>query len=574
MARIAERFVDELLSRLDVADVIGRRVALKRVGRELHARCPFHDERSASFTVSPQKQFYHCFGCGAHGTAIGFVMAYESLEFVDAVEMLAGELGIAVPYEGSGARRTDGSDLLFQVLSDAAAFFRAQLPLAAVAQEYLQKRGVDSETAGRYQLGWAPADGNALVSALGNSQERLKALEVAGLVTTSARGAFCKFRERLIFPIVDRRGRAIAFGGRIIGAGEPKYLNSPETPLFRKSHELYGLQLARQSKSTRIVVVEGYMDVVSLAQFGIPECVATLGTATSKEHAELLFRSASDVLFCFDGDRAGLQAAWRALTNVLPRMRDGRQAQFLFLPDGEDPDSLVRREGQQAFRARFDTALPLSEYFFSELGKQADLSTLDGRARFAERAKPLLKTIPDGAFRDLMIAEMQRMSGLSDARLVASLSTVSANARGQFDERRALTSGARRSLVRQAIELLLANPQFALAATPPYPFSALELPGVAALCGLLELARERPSAHGAVLVEAYAGQPIHAHLLKMLAAETTGIEAELREDFLAAIEKLNTQARQLRLDQLKQNLAKLSAAEKNELRDLLQRANP
>ena len=409
----------------------------------------------------------------------------------------------------------------------------------------------------RFQLGWAPANGQALIQALGQTPERRKALELAGLVGNND---YAKFRERVMFPILDKRGRSIAFGGRIIGPGEPKYLNSPETPLFRKSHELYGLYFARQHKLDRLLVVEGYMDVLSLAQFGVTEAVATLGTATSREHAELLFRNAKDVVFCFDGDRAGRAAAWRALNNVLPRMREGRQAHFLFLQDGDDPDSLVRRIGAEEFRQLYSSALPLSRYLFDELLKQADTSSIDGRARLAELARPLIAQIPEGAFAELMQAELSRLSGVT----APVTSAAPATRRARDTQSATSTTNTRRSLVRQAISLLLGSPQAALAAEPPYPFAALDLPGIPLLLALIELARERPEANAASLVEQFAGQEEHAPLIKLLAAQIPG-ESELqKEDFLAAIEKLNDRAGAQQMAQIEARIAsgEVSDAEK------------
>ena len=582
MARIPANFIDEVLARVDIADLIGKRITLKRKGKEYSARCPFHDERSASFFVSPQKQFYHCFGCGAHGTAVGFLMNYEGLEFVDAVETIAADLGLAVPYEGGGNKRDDGSDALFPVLSDAALYYRQQLEKSAEAKAYVESRGIDRATAERFQIGYAPADSANFFAALGKSPERKQSLMQAGLMGEGERGPYLKFRERLMFPILDKRGRSIAFGGRIIGAGEPKYLNSPETPLFKKGQELYGLYQARQSSHNRLVVVEGYMDVISLVQFGVTEAVATLGTATSREHAELLFRSAEEVVFCFDGDRAGRAAAWRALVNTLPRMRDGRQAKFLFLPDGEDPDTIVRKEGAEGFRARFNEGVPLSRYFFDELSKQADLSSIDGRARLAEKARPMLETVPEGAFLELMQAELSRMTGVSN-RLSAGSGKGSGEPAGQSFANldlapravntRLSADSAKRTLVRQAIALLLANPEAAAALDPPFHFAALDQPGVALLLALIELARERPEASGALLIEQFRGEQEFDALMRLLTTEHAGDSAAQRADFITAIDKLDERARDARVHQLKAALAngELDEAGKIELRALLVR---
>jgi DNA primase len=577
MARIPSAFIDDVLARVDIAEVIGKRITLKRKGREFSARCPFHDERTASFYVSPQKQFYHCFGCGAHGTAIGFLINYEGLDFTDAVESIASDLGLTVPYEGGGYKREDGSDALFPVLAEAALYFRQQIASAPHALQYVDKRGIDRATAERFQLGYAPSDINAFLHALGRSPERKKTLELAGLIGQGERGPYLKFKDRLMFPILDKRGRCIAFGGRILGEGEPKYLNSQETPLFKKSQELYGLYFARQNAHQRLLVVEGYMDVVSLVQFGVTEAVATLGTATSREHAELLFRSAEEVVFCFDGDRAGRQAAWRALVNTLPRMRDGRQAKFLFLPNGEDPDSLVRAEGAEAFRLRFDSAQPLSSYFFAEMHKQADPSSLDGRARLAEKAKPFIASIPDGAFAELMQQELSRLTGVRSA-LVSAAPEAASKARIDVSNSAASTRAGsalvRRTLVRQAIALLLAQPSAALQLQPPFAFAALDLPGVRMLMALIELARERSDVSGAVLIEQFNGQAEYPALMKLLTAEHAGDLDSQRAELMAAIEKLNAKALDVQVADLKAGLAAgtLDESGRTQLRALLARS--
>ena len=364
MARIPDAFIDDLLARTDIVELIGSRVPLKRQGREYSARCPFHDERSPSFTVSPTKQFYHCFGCGAHGTAIAFLMNYERLEFLDAVEELAKRVGIEVPRETRQRNASGDAVDLYASLDAAAQFFRRQLEASPAARDYLSQRGVDASNRTRFGIGYAPDSWDALKNALGTDERRLRLLESAGLFSKGDGGrVYDKFRKRIMFPIHDRRGRVIAFGGRVTDKDDsPKYLNSPETSLFHKGRELYGLWQVRQahSKIERLIVVEGYMDVVALFQYGVTQAVATLGTATTPDHAELLFRNAADVVFCFDGDKAGRGAAWKALESALPRMRDGRQAFFLFLPEGEDPDTIVRKVGAAGFEARLRHATPLS----------------------------------------------------------------------------------------------------------------------------------------------------------------------------------------------------------------------
>ena len=582
---IPDSFIDELLARVDIVDVIERRVPLKKAGREWTACCPFHSERTPSFYVSPAKQFFHCFGCGAHGSAVKFLMDYERLEFPDAVEELAQTVGLKVPREGGreAAPREDKTDL-YALLDAAAGWYQGELPRSAEAQAYCKKRGLDADTIARFRIGWAPAGYDGVIKALGNTPRRMELLTEAGMVASSERGSqYDRFRERLMFPILDRRGRVIAFGGRIIASAPvvpedqaagsagrtsaqgapPKYLNSPETPLFHKGRELFALWQVKQANPSlgRIVVVEGYMDVIALHQAGLPIAVATLGTATTPEHAEVLFRAAPDVVFCFDGDRAGRAAAWKALESALPRLRDGRQAYFLFLPDGEDPDSLVRKEGRDGFDKRIREAMPLSDYFFGELSRDVEMSSLDGRARLAERARPLLARLPDGAFRDLMAQELEKRSG-ARALLPAEPSA-----------RRALQRpmAVQRSLVRSAISLLLAQPGMADQVDKPYRFLLLDKPGVTLLAELLDLARARPGIHPATLVEQFAERPEYPSLQKLLAALSVGEPELQRTEFFDALARMEAQAITQRRDALtaKSRDGTLDSAEKAELRELL-----
>ena len=562
---IPERFIDELLARVDIVDVVQQRVPLKRAGREWTACCPFHDERTPSFYVSPAKQFYHCFGCGAHGSAVRFLMEYEHLEFPDAVEELAQSVGLAVPHEGGPARPREDHTDLYALLDAAAGFYQRALPENAAAKAYCRKRGLDAAIIERFRIGWAPGGWDAVKRALGTSDARTKMLEAAGMLSTGDGGKrYDRFRERLMFPIMDRRGRVIAFGGRILEGDGPKYLNSPETPLFHKGRELFALWQVRQAntKLERLIVVEGYMDVVSLHQAGVTQAVATLGTATTNEHAELLFRAAPDVFFCFDGDRAGRSAAWRALESVLPRMRDGRQAFFLFLPEGEDPDTLVRKEGPEGFEARLKSATPLSEYFYAYLSHDVNVATLDGRARLAEHAKPLLAKLPDGAFRDLMFAELEKRTGVQTAPAANTAHTrISATP----------TGAPKRTLVRSAIAMLLADPALAREVTLPYAFAGLDKPGIQLLTELLDFLQERPGINTAMLLEHFAGREESSALQKLALTEFPGEPEELRAIFLDALRKLAEQTTQQRLDALihKQTEGALDEREKSELRGLL-----
>jgi DNA primase len=563
---IPDSFIDELLARVDIVDVIERRVPLKKAGREWTACCPFHNERTPSFYVSPAKQFFHCFGCGAHGSAVKFLMDYERLEFPDAVEELAQTVGLTVPREGGrdAAPREDKTDL-YALLDAAALWYEGELPRNADAQAYCRKRGLDAETIKRFRLGWAPAGYDGVIKALGNAPRRMELLNEAGMVASSERGSkYDRFRERLMFPILDRRGRVIAFGGRVLSSEQsPKYLNSPETPLFHKGRELFALWQVKQANANlaRIVVVEGYMDVIALHQAGLPIAVATLGTATTPEHTEVLFRAAPDVVFCFDGDRAGRAAAWKALESALPRLRDGRQAYFLFLPDGEDPDSLVRKEGREGFEKRIKEAMPLSDYFFNELSHDVDMASLDGRARLAERARPLIAKLPDGAFRDLMAQELEKRSG-ARAMLQADPAT-----------RRAVQrpTAVQRSLVRSAISLLLGQPGLADQVEKPYRFLRLDKPGVDLLAELLDIARARPGINSATLVEHFAERPEYPSLQKLMAAMSVGELESQRTEFFDALARMEDQAVTQRRDALtaKSREGALDSAEKTELRELL-----
>ncbi len=562
MARIPDAFIDDVLARTDLVELIGARVPLKRQGREYSARCPFHDERSPSFTVSPTKQFYHCFGCGAHGTALKFLMEYDRLEFLDAVEELAKRVGLEVPRETQQRNESGESRDLYSVLDAAAGFFVKQLAAVPKAQTYLDRRGVDAENRARFSIGYAPDGWEALKSALGGDERRLKLLDQAGLLSKNDAGrVYDKFRDRVMFPIHDRRGRVIAFGGRVLEKDDgPKYLNSPETTLFHKGRELYGLWQVRQahSKIPRLIVVEGYMDVVALFQYGVTTAVATLGTATTSDHAELLFRNAADVYFCFDGDRAGRGAAWKALESVLPRMRDGRQAFFLFLPEGEDPDTIVRSEGADGFDARLKNATPLSEFFYAEQSKEINLATLDGRARLAERARPMLEKIPDGAFRDLMQQRLTELTGVGALRAVAK------PRESPFPRHVAPTH--KRSLVRTAIALLLQQPALAQALEPPYLFSALRQPGISLLMELLTLCRERPDISAGVVLEHFADREETAALHKLLMQDLLIPGEQFAQEFDGAIVGLNRLTLKQREEELlARGLSELSGDEKREL---------
>jgi DNA primase len=497
--RIPQEFLDQLLNRVDLVEIVNSRVPLRRAGREFMACCPFHAEKTPSFSVSPSKQFYHCFGCGAHGNAIGFLMDYERLEFLDAVEELARHAGLELPQRGDSG---DSSRTLLERVARADRFFRQQLrihPDRQRAVDYLRQRGLTGQIAGVFGIGYAPPGWDNLCRALRGDGVPAEDLLAAGLASRDEQGRLRdRFRDRIIFPIRDRRGRVIAFGGRTLdGDVTPKYLNSPETPLFHKGSELYGLYEARAHNRSlpRLVVVEGYMDVVALAQHGISYAVATLGTATTAEHIKRLFRVVNDVVFCFDGDRAGRTAAWRALEVALPFLRDGRQIGFLFLPEGEDPDTLVRREGQAAFEQRLEQATPLADYLFAELRGQSNPETLAGRAKLAELARPLLEKLPDGHFRDLMGERLRQEAGVNATRLRPPPVAAS-----RADHNLRLI----RTPLRKAIALLLYRPELAQQAmvNDSTPLDSGE-PGTRLLAELIETLRDHPQLSVAALLERY-----------------------------------------------------------------------
>ncbi len=408
MARIAQAFIDQVLDRTDIVDVVDRRVKLKKAGKNYSACCPFHQEKTPSFSVNPEKQFYYCFGCGAGGNALGFIIDYERMEFREAIESLAHAAGIEMPpEEAESTTQTDNQKPLYEAMEKATRLYQSMLrqhPTRARGVDYLKQRGVSGEIARDFRIGFAPEGWDNLMSTLDSADEIQHALTSGLLIENDSGRQYDRFRDRIIFPIVNQRGKVIGMGGRVLGDGKPKYLNSPETPLFSKSHELYGLHHIRKfAKSlTRIVVVEGYMDVIALAQFGIHYSVATLGTSVGKPHLDLLFRRVDQVIFCFDGDEAGRKAAFRGMEAALPLMEDGRQVKFLFLPEGEDPDSVVRQKGPQHLEHLFDGAAPLETFLFDQMGAGIDLDTMEGKARLSKLAAPYINLIPDGVFKTLL----------------------------------------------------------------------------------------------------------------------------------------------------------------------------
>ncbi|MGE0080050.1 MAG: DNA primase [Thiohalomonadaceae bacterium] len=597
MGRIPQDFIDDLLSRVDIVEVVDTRVPLKKAGREFVACCPFHNEKTPSFTVSPTKQFYHCFGCGAHGNAIGFLMAYEHLEFVDAIETLAAGLGLTVPREGpeprAGSERRKDNQALYDLLEDAGAWFRQQLrqhPERARAVDYLKRRGLSGEIARDFGIGYAPPGWQHLIEAFRAHPAKGRLAE-AGLIIESEGKRYDRFRDRIMFPIRDSRGRYIGFGGRVLGDETPKYLNSPETPVFHKGRELYGFFEARQALRdlSRILVVEGYMDVVALAQYGIRYAVATLGTAVTREHLERLFRTTQEVVFCFDGDRAGRDAAWRGLENALPLMREGYQVRFMFLPEGEDPDSLVRKIGREAFEAGLGKAIPLSQFFIDQLRQEVDLGSLDGRAQLVEKVRPLLAAVPEGIYRHLLLERLAEFARVAPDQLGALLEgrepvrpqrAAAPQRPGRFQDRPGRAQGQPQpamrqgrsapSAVRHALSRLVQEPGLAAKAGDPARFSGLRLPGVRLLAELITLLQRKPGLSWGAVLEHWRGTDEGRHLARLAAEEPLIEEPELLEhEFVGALHILEREFLRQRREELEERFKYLSEAEKLELNQIL-----
>ncbi|MBR9829103.1 MAG: DNA primase [Oceanospirillales bacterium] len=532
--RIPQHFIDDLLARINIVDVVDGRVKLKRAGKNYSGLCPFHKEKSPSFSVSPDKQFYYCFGCGAGGNALGFLMEYDRLSFPEAVEELAKQAGVDVPREenrNTDPQREQQLKRQFDALEQASTFFRQQLrqsPERQRAVGYLKQRGLSGQIAAAFGIGYAPPGWDNLLQHFGATETATALLEQAGMVihNEDKQSHYDRFRDRIMFPIRDVRGRVLGFGGRVLGDDKPKYLNSPETPTFHKGRELYGLYEARQHSNhlDRLLIVEGYMDVVSLAQHGIHWSVATLGTATTAQHLERLFKLVPEVIFCFDGDEAGRNAARRAMHTTLPVIKDGQEARFLFLPDGEDPDTLVRHEGESAFTERVTQALPLSEFFFRQLSEDADLSSMDGRARFSNTALPLIQSMQPTLLKQMMLDRICEITGLNLEQLgsvidlhqathdsappsapPASTSDYYEPARPAEYAPRAPTAKPKRgpnNLVNQAISILLHHPELAQSAPAANSFQVLMEPNIEVLINLLNYLQNEPgSSLGTLLVD-------------------------------------------------------------------------
>jgi len=569
--RIPQTFIDDLIARVDIVDLIDSRVPLKKTGRNHVARCPFHSEKTPSFSVSREKQFYYCFGCGASGTAIGFLMDYDHLGFVEAVEELAESVGLDVPREAGipgKEGRTAALTPIYDLQNRVAAYYAEQLknhPQAQRAIDYLKGRGLSGDVARRYGIGYAPPGWNNLADHFDQRQ-----LLAAGLLIEKDNGKrYDRFRDRIMFPIRDRRARVVGFGGRVLDQGTPKYLNSPETGVFQKGREVYGLaELLRYvSKPERILVVEGYMDVIALAQCGIPYAVATLGTATSKDHLDLLFRFSSELVICFDGDRAGRQAAWRAVETALPCLREGRQVRIILLPDGQDPDSLVRRDGRERFEKDIANAVLLSDYFFQHLTTRLDLTTIEGRASLVKTAQPLLSKLPGGTFRQMMQA---RLSELAHIDVVEnSVTPAQPVHRSYGNERR---SQVRSSPVRVAIALLLQHSELAQNAD----LDSAEVPtfvsdGVVLLRKIVQLLKEQPNMPLGGLLERFRNVPEERYLQRLALWDLPIPDDGIKAEFTDALSRISEHEKKAYVERLLQKASEtgLTSAEKLKLRKLL-----
>lgn len=567
--KIPRNFIDDLLARTDIVELIDSKVGLKKAGKDYQACCPFHNEKSPSFTVSQDKQFYHCFGCGANGNAISFVMEYDKLEFVDAIEELASLLNLDVPRENgnsSAPERTAAqkrSD--YDLMLHAARFYQHQLKHhsnSATVIDYVKGRGLSGETVKKFMIGYAPSEWEALCQQLGRTKEQKEQLVELKLASEKTPGRqFDFFRDRLMFPIRDKRGRVIAFGGRVMQADQgPKYLNSPETRIFHKGFELYGLYEAKQAhkKLEHVLIVEGYMDVVALAEQGIEYAVAALGTATTSEHMHTLFRTTDKVICCYDGDRAGRDAAWRALENALPYLNDGKALHFVFLPDGEDPDSLVQQEGKAQFEQRLAQADDFTKVLFNKLSQEVDLTLDSGKAKLLSAALPLIEKIPSEFYQENILEQLGRLIGRTREQLNSRLKTPK--------QQHAVERKFKITPMRQAIGILIQHPQ--LAKSVPYlpELAQMNIAGIGLLLRLQERALQKDNANTAVLLESFRDSDDYEPLVKLATWQHQISDERLETVFQNTFKFIEDQCLNYRLETLliKDKTQGLSSDEKLE----------
>ena len=574
--RIPREFIDELLVRVDIVDLIDSHVPLKKTGNNFVARCPFHAEKTPSFSVNQRKQFFYCFGCGASGNAISFLMDFSHLDFVEAVEDLAGFAGLEVPREStehrSGARKEDLNNL-YTLMEQVTDFYVDQLRTSdegKKAVEYLKNRGINGDCASDFMLGYAPR--KALAARFDQ-----KLLLEAGLLANKEDGQpYDRFRDRIMFPIRDKRARIVGFGGRVLDDSLPKYLNSPETSLFHKNKEVYGLHelLKKNSKPQRILIVEGYMDVIALAQFGIHYAVAALGTAASQAHLDLLFRLSSELVFCFDGDKAGREAAWRAMDPAFSSLKDGRQIRIMLLPQNHDPDSLVREEGVDGFIERIKIAETLSDYFFEHLSNELDLSKIEGRAQLANKAKPYLEKLPESIFREMMLARLKELSGWAGLDVLENTTTLASNRHSKQrlrTDRKPTQDKGRLSSARVAIALLVQNPRLAeILEQREIDWNELEFPGAPLFKNILQLIADKSPANVAVLMECYRDTAEEKAIKALAFLDLLVPDDKIDTVFCDALNRLLTQSRETIWTRLldKSKTEGLDAQEKELLRKM------
>ena len=573
---IPRNFIDDLLTRVDVVEVINARVPLKKKGREYTACCPFHTEKTPSFTVSSIKQFYHCFGCGVHGTAINFLMDYEHMDFVEAIETLARSQGLDVPREQGGkspkAYKKDAN--LYDLLEDVAGYYQQQLTCNSVAQQYLSGRELSQDVISRFKIGYIPDGWDNVLKHFTQKYTVQQLLDSGLLIEKDNGGQYDRFRDRIMFPIRDKRGRVIGFGGRVLGDGTPKYLNSPETSVFHKGTELYGFYEARHNtrKLEQILVVEGYMDVIALAQFDISYAVATLGTATTKDHIVQIFRAVHEVIFCFDGDRAGREAAWRALQNALPVLRDGKEIRFLFLPMGEDPDTQVRKIGKEAFeQSLIQDAVSLTDYMLTHLSEQYNLSNREGKARFLEEVGKLVKDMPDTLIKDQLMSDVAKLTSV-DIELIKQRKIGVIQTEPQQSFSRLSDREVRHTPVRFAITLLLTKPDLVAEVEDPEEIALFDLPGCNFLATIIETIEENPHVNAAGLLDRWRNTEYEASLVSLMKWQPESQDDEmLTKEFQDCLRQIRKKAHELKLENLlhKERTEGLDDIEKRDLIALL-----
>lgn len=563
--RIPREFIHQLLNRIDIVDLIDSRIPLKKKsGNNYFACCPFHTEKSASFSVSQNKQFYHCFGCGAHGNVIDFLMQHDRMEFPEAIESLAKQVGLEIPHQTNTPEKTIKQTSLYELLENINRYYQLELRQTPLAVSYLKNRGLSGQIAKDFAIGFAPTGWDHVLKQFGKTAQLKQQLYDAGMLIKKEDGGFYdRFRERIMFPIHDRRGRIIGFGGRILDKGEPKYLNSPETPIFQKGHELYGLHQALRANRIlkKILIVEGYMDVIALFQHGITYAVATLGTATTENHLQRLFRYSADIIFCFDGDEAGRTAAWRALQVTLAVIKDGIQMRFMFLPEGEDPDTLIRRENKELFEQRMQAAVNIADFFFQSLALQTDLNSTDGRARFVKLATDHLNAMPEGIFKQMMFAELAKKTRTTLEQLQPTTKKILPKS--------PLQKARSPSALRLAMALLVQQPELAQYVSLPLP--KLDLNGSDLLTQLITLAQANPSLNTGTLIEHWRDKSEEKLIAKLAKLPHMIPEKGIKNEFLGSMQQLHKLSQKQLIEKMlyKASQSGLTQEEKQHLHELI-----